>query len=260
MILALEAPDGAGKSTLAETIVNRWDRGPAKLVHIGPPPDRRDGQSVADYSVMCYRRLLKETAQPFLEWGATPKNADHLVVLDRAHWGSPIYGGLFRPDTNIDGFGDLGPHGVQKFDDVIARADGMTVTLTPSVETLIERSRGRDDPYLDEVDGERDDQLRNIHGRYLTFARDFASLSLASFLAMPLYAHEGIEDDIKHAPIVPEFFKPCLLSSLEHHRPRLYSEIFDKPETWDRDIVYCHEPEVVADYLIRRMTASECQS
>ncbi|QGF20330.1 thymidylate kinase [Gordonia phage Sixama] len=168
MIIQLEGPDGAGKTTLAHGLAKAWRKagGEAAIVHSGPPGTWNPTEMYLEtWRRYCYNRLraVLDTVEHV--------SGDCLLVMDRGAWGSPIYGGLYRPDVNLDGFGDLGREYFFRFEEDLYVRDGITALILPPVETLIERSRDREDPYLDSVEGERETQLKQIYSAYADFAQ-----------------------------------------------------------------------------------------
>lgn len=90
MLIILEGPDGAGKTTLARQLEERISRDCKSLVppsieyvHAGPPRDHP----------------LKEYTYPL--WRYRPQRGRH-VIIDRWHWGETIYPALFKRDSKMD--------------------------------------------------------------------------------------------------------------------------------------------------------------
>lgn len=166
MIIQLEGPDGAGKTTLAHSLAKTWreSRGEASIIHTGPPGLWDSSElAIEVWRRYCYNRL-------YAVIDSIDESDSKLLVMDRGAWGSPVYGGLYRPSVNEDGFGDLGRNYFFEFERDLYSRGGVTALVLPDVETLIERSCSREDPYLDSVPGKRKEQLKQIHAAYVSFA------------------------------------------------------------------------------------------
>lgn len=165
-IICLEGVDGAGKSTLAREIHETWiakgQEYTSTLVHTGAPErwNKKD-MTLLQWRELCYNRLnaVLKLAEMSID--------SQLLVLDRFHYGSYVYGGLYRPEVNdSSGFGDLGVSGLLALDHRIKYLRGITVVVQPSLDVVIQRSTGREDEYLDTVPGHREKQLADIYYRY----------------------------------------------------------------------------------------------
>lgn len=130
MLIILEGVDGAGKSTFAEEL--RTLMAPARFGHLGPPesPDTALDE--------CLDMLGDYRAEDMQD-----------VVLDRLHWGSPVYGPIYRPESNADGYGDMGQHGWRYAEMVIAARGGINVFVDVDPAVARERIAERGDDYVD---------------------------------------------------------------------------------------------------------------
>lgn len=174
MIIQLEGVDGAGKSYLATHLLSTWRNiSPAHealLVHTGPPGIwDGDDMSLANWRKYCFLRL--KAVIDMVE----SHDARRLLVMDRGTWGSPVYGQLFRPDVNEDGFGDLGKKYFTLLEKLIYAKGGITAHISPPLETVITRALGRaegEDEFLDQQIGSREKQITDIHNGYYSFIHD----------------------------------------------------------------------------------------
>lgn len=115
MLIIFEGPDGSGKSTLAEAVQKRLD---ATRVHHGPPV----------------------AGNAHAQWSAAVQLADtHLpVVIDRLHWGDPVYAPIYRPEVGEQ----LGVSGFHAMNELIRDQGGIIVYVTADVKALTERFDG----------------------------------------------------------------------------------------------------------------------
>lgn len=172
VLIAIEGVDGGGKSTLVETI--RTLEPTANVIHLGPP-ERSD-------------TAIDECIQPL---GSYHAGSEDVVVFDRAHWGCPIYGSLYRPDRDIGGYGDMGPYG-WRYVELFFESRGCVTVLVdcdPEVAKARCLERGEDYINLDHLPGLADkytllfaESLTGMFNRRLVVPADTADL-----------AHEVIE-------------------------------------------------------------------
>lgn len=140
-----EGPDGAGKSGLARFMSTTTA---AALVHLGPP------ESPESALAECVSR------EPF----GTFRPSDRLVS-DRHHWGCPVYGAIYRPALNVDGYGDM-QRGGWRFAEMFCVSRGAVIALVlADVATLRTRVEARGDDYIDL------DDLQRIVIRYTQLAK-----------------------------------------------------------------------------------------
>lgn len=136
MWIILEGADGSGKSTLHDLVVGKLSYlgRPVKTGHLGPPvsPDTAIDE--------CIRGA-----------GIDPNDKDRIyrpggwhLVSDRLHMGCPVYGPLYRPHLDVDGYGDFGIAGWRYIELYLASRGAVTFLAMVSSDTAIERVRRRD--------------------------------------------------------------------------------------------------------------------
>jgi hypothetical protein len=120
MIIMLEGPDLAGKTTLAKQLQRKIKN--SEIVHRGPPTGT----------------VLQEYMSPLLEMRAK----GGAYILDRWHWGEEIYGPILRGKSMFSDY--TFRHVEQVCDDF-----GVTrVLLIPHMSVLEERYKERGDALL----------------------------------------------------------------------------------------------------------------
>lgn len=192
--IILEGNEASGKSTLSDEIIKTYKRifpdGKIIFEHVGPP-DKFDpeAQTVEEFSAQCRDRLLDFVIRYDVE------DSNTLCLFDRFHIGAHVYGTLFRPESNREEFGDLGIDNFSIVEDALVERGFVTAFLNTPVATLIERSVGREDEYLDSVSVADDDkakqlekhnQLNRITYAYERVFSDHVEL-VPSYLGYPLY-------------------------------------------------------------------------
>jgi thymidylate kinase len=125
MLIMLEGCDGAGKTTLANRLVEyAQGRGfTAELWHRGVP--ERHPLEEYEYDL--------EQADPAI---------DHLIVMDRWHLGQLVYGGLYR-DENLLGMG-----GAWHVDALLKRYGAVQLIVSPPLDEIRRRLGVRGEDYL----------------------------------------------------------------------------------------------------------------
>jgi GTPase SAR1 family protein len=124
-IILLEGCDGAGKTTLAERLVE-YTRGrgnTAELIHRGVPE----------------RHPLEEYEYDLEQLDPA---ANHLLVMDRWHLGQLVYGGLYR-DENLLGLG-----GAWHVDALLKRYGALQFIVAPPLGEIRRRLGVRGEDYL----------------------------------------------------------------------------------------------------------------
>lgn len=157
------------------------------VTHNGPPTSRMDGETVKEYSLRLQSRLTDQIAY------YDPANSMHLHIVDRCHLGSYVYGNLFRQSQSVEGWGELGRDGFTAVDRAYAAKGAVLAILSPSPDTLVERSGSREDEYLDQLisdaasdhrdNSRRVQQIIQIAQMYGVFIRQHA-LSFATYTSV----------------------------------------------------------------------------
>jgi thymidylate kinase len=130
-LIVLEGVDGSGKSTLAETLSLCYGDD-VDLVHLGAPA----GPDTA----------IDECLEPLSNYDPTSNRA---VIFDRAHWGCPVYGSLYRPELDHDGYGEMGHHG-WRYTELFFESRGAVTILVDADPKIAEaRCRERGEDYID---------------------------------------------------------------------------------------------------------------
>jgi len=142
MIIILEGPDGAGKTTLAETLRQKLQGN--KLVHIvkhGP-----------------YRDLTSEHLCKIYFRGMTPAlTHDDIVIMDRSWLSEPIYGNAYR-----DGLNRIDTPRKRMLERVALSRGAVVINCLPDFETCLKTFKSRiNDEYLDTPT-----QLQDVYGDY----------------------------------------------------------------------------------------------
>lgn len=106
MNIVLEGPDGAGKTTLARKIMERFRS--LRFAHEGLPPTKKPKELLRHYA----SKLVSGT------------------VHDRLHLGERVYGPIFRGEDN------LGPVGQLILDHLILR-DGLIIIVLPPLDIVL---------------------------------------------------------------------------------------------------------------------------
>ena len=271
MLIVIEGSDGVGKSTLVDTLEAQFkalyeDDGNFKMVHFGPPEDRLENEGLIDYSNRCHARFYEELDK------YDPTNFTDLWVLDRAHWGSPVYGSLFRPKTNLMGFGDLGRNNFFEFELYLAKQGAYTAWLSPDPDVVVARALARDegeDEYLDSVSEsteikdrqeEREDQIRKIMGRYQALVRD-AGDYITSYPNHPYYASTDLIDKPGSAEANGSFNVAGVLGDQRERELRSWElstagNVTSNPLTWPA-IAFSQDVEKVAHDIISRAAIAQ---
>lgn len=76
------------------------------------------------------------------------RHKDDAILADRWHWGEVSYAPIYRPETDLDGFGLLGRAGWRWTEMFLASRGAAIAHLTASNETLITRLRERGDDHV----------------------------------------------------------------------------------------------------------------
>ena len=126
MLIVLEGPDGAGKTTLAEALMagfyRKWQSGTFKVEHRGPL--RLNVDPVDEYTLPDY----------------DPTDKTNLVVCDRWHLSEAVYGPIYRGASRVD----LGFH-EKWLDD----RGALKLYVTAPLGVLMTRVYERGDDYIE---------------------------------------------------------------------------------------------------------------
>jgi hypothetical protein len=163
----LEGVDGAGKSTLAQEIHRLTD---AKVSPLGPPSDPTSALTdcvIGKYGVVSAYRTA----------------GTYSLISDRLHWGSPVYGPVFRPQHNADGWGDLGVGGWRYVELLCISRGAMVVYVDVDADVARKRVLQRGDDYVSA------DQIAPLVKRYRDVAKQSAALSMMIRLSSPGDTH-----------------------------------------------------------------------
>lgn len=143
-VFILEGPDGAGKSTLAQKIVDHLYRTGADTVqlwHFGP--------YTADHDP------LVEYLDPLKNWRDThdDQSVDHLII-DRFHIGEMVYGPIFRGKSKLE------KRFRKKINEYLDEIGAVKIYMATPYDEVLRRFRERGDDFV------REDQLYNIFHKY----------------------------------------------------------------------------------------------
>lgn len=134
MFIAIEGPDGAGKSSLIQAIKSQFHEETITLHHKGRPPEETRRCLLMEYAInFQYDNLF-----------------DSIHLADRWHWGERTYAPLKRPHTNLDGYGLLGVAG-WRWVELFMQSRGMSqFLLYQKLDVIKERIRSRGDDFVNE--------------------------------------------------------------------------------------------------------------
>lgn len=149
MLIVVEGPDCAGKSTLIERL-RRYieDLSPNDVVHV-----IKSGTPI--------EHPLEEYVVPLLGYRPNSKiNANHHIICDRLHWGERVYPAVLQRATSMD-------MAQWRYIEAFLQSRGaLMVHLSASTDTLVERMEVRGDDLI------KPDQLDEIRTRYQHLVRD----------------------------------------------------------------------------------------
>lgn len=140
MIIILEGEDGAGKSTLADMIETRF-HSRRRVVREAFGPPSYDPTSKVSYQEQVYNQHMRLLDEARL-------HPQTVYIVDRFHWGTVAYGRVFRPERDLDGWGDMGRERFMFIENAVAQTGGVTVYVTNDLDTLASRIAARGDEFL----------------------------------------------------------------------------------------------------------------
>lgn len=158
MICVIEGVDGVGKSSLALELAKQLRDGNCDWVtvaHYGPPP--YDEHDMTTRSVQAAADLMR---------ALDAHGPNHHVIIDRWSWGCPVYGPLFRPELDMDGYGELGRDMFFVLEDALHAAGGKTFWIDAPDSVIVDRLGGRGDWYLSEDFSRRMAQIDALRDNY----------------------------------------------------------------------------------------------
>jgi len=165
MIIILEGPDGAGKTTLAETLRQKLQGN--KLVHIvkhGP-----------------YKDLEPEHLCKIYFRGMTPAlTHDDIVIMDRSWLSEPIYGSVYR-----DGANRMDKPRQRMLERAALSRGVVVINCLPEYEVCLKTFTGRmEDEYLDNAK-----QLQQVYQEY-----EMLDINTCMPVLQYDYMHDTVDD------------------------------------------------------------------
>lgn len=172
MWIILEGVNFAGKSTLRDALIEALQqRGHAVKVNHALPPKEPTRDCVIRECLFT-SPATDDTDE--VDLSAYEPGCGWSIVSDRLHWGCPVYGPIKRPDTDDNGYGELGIGGWRYIELFLASRGATTFLMTEALETLHERAAARGfkerDPQVEE--------LKDLQARYEWLSCDSVTLAL----------------------------------------------------------------------------------
>lgn len=166
-IVMLEGSDGTGKSTLADAVVLAFERQgyETRLEHYSVPKyDSGKKTTIGEQAMNQLTDRLQDVSR------------DQALILDRFHWGEPVYAPIFRENACVDErFGTLLPREFQRIHDWLVGVGALQVYLKNDPRTIIRRLGTRDDWLLAKSPEDRAQQVKLITQRYWQLILDVES-------------------------------------------------------------------------------------
>ena len=164
-VVLIEGVDGTGKSTLADAIVDRVKNMypfETRLEHYGVPIYDHDSElSIGQQAI----NQLLERLQDF------DNNRDFLV-LDRFHWGEPVYAPIFRSHACVEPlFGTLTHKEFMHAENWLRTVGGYNAYCLAPTETIVQRLETRGEELLDNEHTKRLGQIKMLQERYETLIK-----------------------------------------------------------------------------------------
>lgn len=138
MWIILEGCDGSGKSTLANEITRQLQENGQDVAqtHLGPPARTRLGA------------IEEATSAEYNDYDPRGTN----LVSDRWGWGCPVYGPLYRPELDFDGYGEVTEAGWRYLELFAAARGAYCVLVDVDPELARQRIGPRGDDYVNVAD------------------------------------------------------------------------------------------------------------
>lgn len=159
MFIILEGCSLAGKSTLYTALEAelqarlKWTSSTLRTVHHGQPTKLTSTWALQQYVGQWERSQVL--------------TGPDVILADRWHYGERVYAPIYRPDTNVDGYGLLGVAG-WRWVEMFLRSRGATVVATRAQpSTLKQRLAARGDDHISDVD-----ELMQVNDAYKLTWRD----------------------------------------------------------------------------------------
>jgi thymidylate kinase len=166
-IIIIEGCDGTGKSTLAAKC--------AEVARTGPYHTVRE----LHYSVPSYdpdsdltigQQAMNQLLEPLQDYDAL----EDFVIIDRFHWGEPVYAPVFRPDRCVDAlFGTLTYADFYYVEDWLQSCGALTAFCTAPEKVILQRVQDErpDTPDLIADSDDPAEKTRQVRKRYDTLYR-----------------------------------------------------------------------------------------
>ena len=161
-VIWLEGADGSGKSSLAEVILEEFKRqrvsSKPKMLHYGVPSYDPDSPLTIG------QQAMNQLLTPLLDYDAR-KDA---IVIDRFHYGEPVYAPIFREAACIDTrFGTLTASEFHHVHSWLEEIRSVMIYVDGDVDVMMSRLEARgDEKVLSEDHDARWKELEQILERY----------------------------------------------------------------------------------------------
>lgn len=159
-VLIIEGCDGTGKSTLAERCVEAAQA-------LGTYNVRHEHYGVPKYDPESDLSIGRQAMNQLLERLTDFRFATDFLVIDRFHWGEPVYAPVFRADSCVDPlFGTLHFAEFWFVEEWLRSVGAVVAYCTLPYDVAYERLHGRGEPDLIMDSGNVDEKLLAITDRY----------------------------------------------------------------------------------------------